>query len=81
MILHREISDRDLHSKIKRNQIRFGGNHKLKIYGTLSCVSGRKMKRETRIFFTSENEAIENDFRPCGHCMKEEYQKWKNGFV
>ncbi|WHZ08971.1 MAG: hypothetical protein OJF59_002725 [Cytophagales bacterium] len=67
--------------KIKQQEICFGGNLKLKIYGTLSCGSGKKMKRENRIFFSSENEAVENGFRPCGHCMKEKYQKWKNGFI
>jgi len=81
MILHSEISDSDLHYKLKQQEIRFGGNLKLKIYGTLSCASGKKMKRENRAFFSSENEAIKNSFRPCGHCMKEKYQKWKNGFI
>ena len=75
---HGEISDIDLRSKIKQQRIRFGGNRKLKIYGTLSCTSGKKMKRENRLFFSSEKEAIANGFRPCGHCMKEQYQKWKN---
>lgn len=37
------------------------------------------MKRENRVFFLSENEARQNSFRPCGHCMKTEYQNWKNG--
>ncbi len=78
MIRHNEISDSDLRSKIKQQEIRFGGNLKLKIYGTLSCVSGKKMKRINRIFFSSESEVIENGFRPCGHCLKQKYQKWKN---
>ncbi|OJU45272.1 MAG: metal-binding protein [Bacteroidales bacterium 45-6] len=78
MLLHIEISDTDLRSKIKQQKIRFGGNRKLKIYGTLTCKSGKKMKKENRVFFTTENEAIENGFRPCGHCRKDEYKKWKN---
>lgn len=78
MIQHSEISNSNLHSKIKQKQICFGGNRKLKIYGTLSCSSGKRMKRENRVFFSSEQEALKNDFRPCGHCMKEKYQKWKN---
>ncbi|NGM67385.1 MULTISPECIES: Ada metal-binding domain-containing protein [Bacteroidota] len=81
MIRHCEISDRDLHHKLRHNEICFGGNLKLKIYGTLSCKSGKRMKRNNRVFFTSENEAIEKGFRPCGHCMKEKYQKWRNGFI
>ncbi len=81
MIRHSQISDNDLHCKIKQQKIRFGGNRKLKIYGTLSCASGKKMKKESRVFFTSEKEAVANGFRPCGHCMKDKYQKWKNGFI
>jgi len=81
LIKHSEISDSDLRSKIKQQKICIGGNRKLKIYGTLSCVSGKKMNRENRIFFSPEKEAIENGFRPCGRCMKTEYKKWKNGFI
>lgn len=81
MIRHSEISDSDLQSKIKQQKIGLGGNIKLKIYGTLSCTSGKRMKRENRVFFMTEKEAIENDFRPCGHCMKTEYKKWKNGLI
>ncbi len=78
MIRHSEISDDDLRSKIKQQKISFGGNDKLKIYGTLYCTSGKKMKRENRVFFLTEKEAITNSFRPCGHCMKQKYQKWKH---
>ncbi len=81
MIQHNEISDTDLRGKIKQQKICFGGNRKLKIYGTLSCTSGKRMKRENRVFFSSEQEAQQNNYRPCGHCMKAEYKKWKNGFI
>jgi methylphosphotriester-DNA--protein-cysteine methyltransferase len=62
---------------IDSGEIKFGGNKKLKIYGTLSCKSGKRMKVENRVFFSSEMEAINHGYRPCGHCMKSEYQKWK----
>ncbi len=78
MINHSEIPDKYLGSRIRQQEICLGGNRKLKIYGTLSCTSGRKMKRENRVFFSSEKEAVQNGYRPCGHCMKEQYQKWKN---
>lgn len=81
MIRHSDISDKDLHGKIKRREIRFAGNRDLKIYGRLSCGSGKRMKRENRVFFTSEQEAQQNSYRPCGHCMKTEYKKWGNGLV
>lgn len=78
MILHEKISDKELLSKIKGRQICFAGNSQLKIYGTLSCASGKRMKRKNRIFFLTEKEAIESNFRPCGHCLKQKYQSWKN---
>ncbi|MEP6595813.1 MAG: Ada metal-binding domain-containing protein [Ginsengibacter sp.] len=77
MIMHAEISIEELRKKIRQNEIRFGGNEKLKIYGTLQCKSGKRMKKENRLFFRSENEAIKNGFRPCGHCMKNKYEAWK----
>ena len=76
MIKHLDINDFDLRRKIKLNEICFGGNIKLNIYGTLQCKSGKRLKKENRVFFASENEAIENGFRPCGHCMKTKYKKW-----
>ncbi len=76
MTHHLEISDFDLIRKIKKKEILFGGNKNLKIYGTLQCKSGKRMKRENRVFFNSEKEAIKNDYRPCGHCMKIKYKEW-----
>jgi methylphosphotriester-DNA--protein-cysteine methyltransferase len=78
MIKHLEITDSDLLKKIFRKEIAFGGNKKLKIYGTLQCKSGKRMKRENRVFFVSENEAIQNNYRPCDHCLGEKYKLWKN---
>lgn len=76
MIRHDEISDQRLRQKIKSESIQFGGSKKLKIYGRLDCKSGKRMKRENRVFFANETEAIKYGFRPCGHCMKDEYKKW-----
>jgi hypothetical protein len=76
MITHIDISDGDLRSKIKKKEICLGGNSKLKIYGTLQCKSGKRMKRENRVFFASEEEALKGGFRPCGHCMRTKYKKW-----
>jgi methylphosphotriester-DNA--protein-cysteine methyltransferase len=81
MIRHKNISDTELRRKIHLGAIKIGGNMHLKIYGLLSCSSGKRMKRSNRIFFVSEAEAIENGYRPCGHCMKNEYKNWKNGIV
>ncbi len=81
MILHINISDTSARKKIQQKNILFGGNRKLKIYGTLQCRSGKRMKRENRVFFSSEQKAKDNDFRPCGHCMRNDYKKWKNGII
>lgn len=81
MIKHSESEDKLIRKLIREKKIIFGGNKKLKIYGTLRCASGKRMKRQDRIFFASENGAISNNFRPCGHCMKLEYKNWKNGLV
>lgn len=42
MIHHNKIQDTDLRNKIKKGEICFGGNLKLKIYGTLKCSSGKE---------------------------------------
>ncbi|WP_130736673.1 Ada metal-binding domain-containing protein [Flavobacterium sp. J27] len=81
MIHHSEIANNDLYRKIKQREINFGGNKKLKIYGFLNCKSGKRMNRENRVFFSSIKEAIENGFRPCGHCMKSDYNIWKNDLL
>jgi Metal binding domain of Ada len=84
MILHTDLGEtafarkRMLKSLIENKEIVLGGNLRLKIYGTLSCNSGKRMKTENRVFFSSEEEAIRNNYRPCGHCLKDKYQKWKD---
>ena len=65
-----------LFAKIKNKQIALAGNKKLRIYGTLDCRFGKRMKKENRIFFSSEKEAVENGYRPCGHCMNQTYKDW-----
>ncbi len=81
MIHHNNISNTELRKQIRQNFIRFGGNMKLKIYGKLNCISGKRMLKQNRVFFCTEAEAIKNGFRPCGHCMRSDYKKWKNGLV
>ena len=62
---------------IKRREIVLAGNQQLKIYGRLHCRSGKRMKKENRVFFATEHEAVQNGYRPCGHCLKSKYQEWK----
>jgi hypothetical protein len=83
MILHTDMGktafgrSRQLKKLLDSGAIKLAGNRKLKIYGTLNCSSGKRIKTENRLFFESETEAINAGYRPCGHCMKEAYQKWK----
>lgn len=79
MILNSEISDELLRHHIRHGLICFAGNNVLKIYGRLNCRSGKRMKKKNRVFFQSEHEAVMLGFRPCGHCMNNEYKKWKHG--
>jgi len=82
MLLHRDLptgftGQRILAVKIQYGAISFAGNKNLKIYGTLNCSSGKKMKKNNRIFFHSASEAISMGYRPCGRCLKKEYIQWK----
>ena len=82
MMKHSNIDDAQLWARLKNATIQFGGNEKLKIYGHLDCRSGKRMLRETRVFFQDEEEAIAAGYRPCGHCMPAAYQKYKcHGFI
>lgn len=73
---HIALTPFETSSLIRDQSITVAGNRKLKIYGTLSCGSGKRMKRQNRVFFVSEKEAIEAGYRPCGHCMRKKYQVW-----
>lgn len=81
MIKHNSITTFVLHKLIRKKIISFAGNEKLKIYGKLNCSSGKRMKKDNRVFFQSAEEAAALDYRPCGHCMKAEYKKWKDGLI
>lgn len=78
MWLHNQLSDSELYQHIRKQSITFGGNKKLKIFGLLHCTSSKRMKKGNRVFFTSRQEAEATGYRPCGHCMRKEYQDWKS---
>lgn len=83
MILHLQLGEtafsraRQLRKLLIEGKIKLAGNRKQKIYGTLSCTSGKRMNAENRMFFTDEEEAKAGGYRPCGHCMRQAYQAWK----
>ncbi|MGN6291180.1 MAG: Ada metal-binding domain-containing protein [Chitinophagaceae bacterium] len=61
-------ASRRLKQLIDQRIIQLAGNKKLRIYGTLDCFSGKRMKKENRVFFASEEEAMESGYRCCKHC-------------
>lgn len=83
MIKHSDLGvgdfarSRKLYALLKNGEIKLGGNQRLRIYGTLDCHSGKRMKGTNRVFFQNEAEAVAHDFRPCGHCRRDEYVQWK----
>ncbi|MDB5144839.1 MAG: metal-binding protein, partial [Mucilaginibacter sp.] len=70
MIVHSELGDtafrrmRRLQMLINNGEVQLAGNSKLKIYGTLNCSSGKRMKTSNRVFFASEAEAKSMGYRP-----------------
>ncbi|HEX2627796.1 MAG TPA: Ada metal-binding domain-containing protein [Chitinophagaceae bacterium] len=83
MIDHRDIGNSEAERKTETRRliadgvIKMAGYRPGKIYGTLSCASGKRMKIENRVFFSSEQEAIDKGYRPCGHCLPGKYKLWK----
>ena len=77
MIRHADTTGQEIREYIAQGQITLAGNSALKIYGTLNCRSGKRMKIKSRVFFKTETEAIENGYRPCGHCMSAVYTVWR----
>jgi methylphosphotriester-DNA--protein-cysteine methyltransferase len=78
MIAHREVNPDELRALIRAKRIHAAGNARLKIYGRLDCPSGKRMRRENRVFFASPDEAIAAGYRPCGVCLPEAYRAWKD---
>jgi methylphosphotriester-DNA--protein-cysteine methyltransferase len=83
MIKHAELGNsrfgrmRRLKMLIDKGEVHLAGNSKLKIYGTLCCASGKRMKTENRVFFQAEDDAKNAGYRPCGHCMRKAYLQWR----
>lgn len=75
---HSALSDKTLFRLIHAGSITIGGYSPKKIYGLLSCESGKRMKKHNRVFFENIHTAIDAGYRPCGHCMKLEFELWKS---
>jgi hypothetical protein len=62
---------------IRSGEIKLAGFQRGKIYGTLTCSAGKRMKVGNRVFFRDEREALSLGYRPCGQCMPDKYKRWK----
>lgn len=74
---------RNLQTLIAEGKITLGGYKKGKIYGALTCKTGKRMKTQNRVFFKDEPEALAAGYRPCGNCLPQQYKQWKqqNGTI
>lgn len=60
-----------------------GGNGLAKIYGRLDCGAALRALQQGdtyarhRVFFADEKTARACGYRPCGTCMRREYEEWK----
>jgi hypothetical protein len=60
-----------------------GGNSRMNIYGRLDCSSAKRAVargntyQKHRVFFADEATAIAAGYRPCGNCMRQQYQIWR----
>lgn len=83
MIRHLDLGDtpmaqlRRLAELRRDGLIALGGNQTLTIYGTLTCRSGRRLRIENRVFFRDVADAESHGYRPCGHCLRADYRRWR----
>src|SRR5256885_16208951 len=68
MLRHAELSPGELLALLRRGAITLAGHRRGRIYGRLDCPSGRRMRREQRVFFADEAGAVALGYRPCGRC-------------
>lgn len=79
MIRYDDLTRGELMAQVKRGNIQYGGDTRFRIYGRLRCKQGKRAKKEYKVFFLDEAEAVLLGYRPCGSCMYREYQIWKAG--
>jgi len=81
MIGHKDLPGKTVLRLIKSGEITLAGNRKQKIYGRLNCNSGKRMKKVNRVFFKETSDAIREGYRPCGCCLRPQYQEWKSARI
>lgn len=77
------LTPRDIAELKATGEITMGGHKGLKIFGQLKCPSASRYVAkgqyvQKRVLFATKQEAVDNGYRPCGCCMKEEYSNWKS---
>jgi methylphosphotriester-DNA--protein-cysteine methyltransferase len=77
MIAHKDLGAKELFSLLHKKDIAFAGNKRLKIYGLLRCSSGKRMKKENRVFFGNEAEALRAGYRACLRCLRNQRYDWQ----
>jgi len=75
---HSDLTEKQLFRLLRKQSLIFAGNHKLKIYGLLTCPSGKRMKKQNRVFFKQERDALQAGYRPCAVCQRHAYNVWKS---
>lgn len=53
---------------LSRKKGNYAGWSPGKIFGTLECKSGMRMKPENRVFFATLEDAVKEGYRPCKNC-------------
>ena len=51
-----------------RDPGKYAGWKRGRVFGRLDCKSGKKMKKENRVFFLTWEDAIVAGYRPCKKC-------------
>ncbi len=67
----------------------FGGHRGTKVYGCMDCSAARRaLNSDTRdvyirnrVFFLDEATALAAGYRPCGTCLREKYNQYKEDKV
>ena len=52
MIKHNDLSPESIRTLIRKNKIKYAGNIPARIYGKLGCSSGKRMRKQNRVFFS-----------------------------
>lgn len=75
MVRGSEMSEGAIKRMVAAGTLRYAGNESMQVYGEIDCPSGKRSRK--RVYFASREQAEQLGFRPCGACMRAEYQEWK----